>query len=535
LGILSQHPLLRKLLWILAGFVLLFSIAAIIVARRIQPIVRAKAEAMLENRFQSDVDLPSLEISLINGISVHGKGLVLRHHGRTDVPPLIEIHDFSAEMSWVGLFGKPFHIRKVHLDGLIIHIPPKEKREPEGPRPPEPPPAGPTSKKKTKDIPVLVDELVSDNAELDLIPGDPKKDPHVFLIHQLVMRSVGLGHSAAFEAKLTNAAPPGEIHTKGHFGPWQIEDPGQTALSADYTFKDADLGVFHGIAGILSSQGKFGGVLEDIAVEGWTNVPDFTVSIAGHPVLLKTDFQATVDGTNGNTLLHPVIAQFGKSTLICNGGVVKAKTGKGREVVLDVVTDHARIEDLLRFAVKSETPLMTGNVQLKTKFDLPPGPREIVERLQLDGQFGIGGGQFSSPEIRAKLEGLSRRGQGKPQDEDAGSAVSNLKGSFVLRDGQIRFRSLTFGVTGATVELAGTYGLKSEELDFHGKLHLDAKLSQITTGVKSFLLKPFDPFFRKNGETVLPIKVTGTRDKPSFGLDFHHKDESKEEAKTGGG
>jgi hypothetical protein len=44
-------------------------------------------------------------------------------------------------------------------------------------------------------------------------------------------------------------------------------------------------------------------------------------------------------------------------------------------------------------------------------------------------------------------------------------------------------------------------------------------------------LKPFDPFFRKNGVTVLPIKVTGTRDQPAFGLDFHRKkDESKNAA-----
>src|SRR5262245_48785047 len=219
---------------------------------------------MLENRFQSDVDLPTLEISLINGISVHGQGLALRHHGRKDVPPLIEIHDFRAEMSWLGLFGKPFHIRRVHLQGLEIHIPPKEKRDQEKDTTPDD--SAPKPKKKSKDIPVLVDELVSDDAQLILIPGDPRKDPHVFDIHQLVMHSVGLGHSAAFEAKLTNATPPGEIHTKGHFGPWHIDDPGQTPLSADYTFQNADLSVFHGISGILSSEGKFGGVLEDIAV-----------------------------------------------------------------------------------------------------------------------------------------------------------------------------------------------------------------------------------------------------------------------------
>ena len=509
---------LLPVLGIAATLLVLLCIAAVIVVRRIQPIVRDKAVAMLENRFQSTVELHDLEVSVTHGLSVRGDGLVLRYRGRTDVPPLLEIPAFSASMSWRGLFGRPFHIRNVNLKGLTIHIPPKQLRIKD-----------PNPGKKTRDIPVLVDELVSDDAELVLMPYDANKDAHVFSIHELVMHSVGLGRSATFHAKLTNAAPPGEIHADGHFGPWQIEEPGQTPLSAQYTFQNADLSVFHGIAGILSSAGKFGGVLDNIAVEGQTDTPDFTVMIGGHPVSLKTDFQATVDGTNGNTLLHPVIAQFGKSTLICNGGIVRAANGKGREIVLDVATDHARLEDLLRFAVKSAQPPLTGDVQLKTKFRLPTGRGDIADRLQLDGGFGIGGAEFASPEIRSKLESLSRRGQGKPQDEDAGSAVSQLKGSFLLRDGQITFHRLTFGVTGATVELAGTYGLQNEQLDFHGTLHLDAKLSQITTGVKSFLLKPFDPFFRKNGETVLPIKITGTRESPSFGLDFHHKDEKREE------
>lgn len=351
------------------------------------------------------------------------------------------------------------------------------------------------------------------------------------------MHSVGLGHSAPFEASLTNAVPPGEIKTKGNFGPWQAPDPGQTPLNASYTFKDADLGVFRGISGILSSEGNFGGILEKIDVKGETTTPDFMLSIAGHPMMLKTDFEATVDGTNGDTLLHPVIAHFLNTTLICNGGVVKAHAGKGREIVLDVTTDHARLEDLMRLAVKSKGAMMSGTVQLRTKFDLPPGKEEIVDKLKLDGQFGIGGAQFANPRVREKIEGLSRRGQGKPEDDDAGSAVSELKGDFLLRNAQITFRKLSFGVTGAKVELAGSYGLRDEKLDFHGHLRLKAKLSQTVTGFKSFFLKPFDPFFRKNGVTELPIKVTGTRDQPSFGLDFHHKndkDEKKETAKESG-
>jgi len=53
-----------------------------------------------------------------------------------------------------------------------------------------------------------------------------------------------------------------------------------------------------------------------------------------------------------------------------------------------------------------------------------------------------------------------------------------------------------------------------------------SKPSQMVTGFKSALLKPFDHFFRKNGVTEIPIKVTGKREHPSFGLDFHHKNKS---------
>jgi hypothetical protein len=509
----------RWVLGIAAFLIVVLGIGLYMLGSHLTPIVRNRALDMLRSRFDSEAEIRQLEVSVWHGIAVSGKGLVVRHHGRTDVPPLLEIAEFSGHMGWLALIDKPWHIRRIELKGLTIHIPPKEKREPSSP------------KKKQRDIPVIVDELVSNDGELDLLPGDPEKPIHQFLIHHLVMKSVGLGHSAPFEASLSNAVPPGEIKTAGHFGPWQREDPRQTPLSATYTFKDADLGVFRGISGILSSEGNFGGVLEKIDVQGETTTPDFMLSIAGHPMMLKTNFEATVDGTTGDTLLHPVIAHFLNTTLVCNGGVVKAHDGPGREIVLDVTTDHARLEDLMRLAVKSKGAMMTGSVRLSTRFDLPPGKTEIVDRLRLDGRFGIGGAQFANATVREKIEGLSRRGQGKPEDDDAGSAVSELKGDFLLKEAKITFRHLNFGVTGARVQLAGTYGLRDETLDFHGTLHLQAKLSQTITGVKSFLLKPFDPFFRKNGVTVLPIKVTGTRDQPSFGLDFRRKkDDSKSES-----
>jgi hypothetical protein len=480
------------------------------------PYLRKKAVEILGEKFHASVELKDFHVYLFPGARIEGSGLVLRHEARTDVPPLISIGEFSAEAGITGLLWKPWKIGQVKLKGLVIQIPPPTQRTKQ-------------DWSKARSMPVLIEGIVSDDAELRLLPKSADKDPHVFAIHHLVMHSVGLDRPASFTAQLTNAVPPGEIDTKGSFGPWSPDDPGQTPLSATYTFDKADLSVFKGISGILSSQGKFGGVLEKIEVEGKTSTPDFTVKIGGHPVDLETVFSATVDGTNGNTLLHPVTAHLLNTVIVAQGGVVKSPDKNGRAIVLDVTVEQGRLEDLIRLAVKAETPAMTGAIKFHTKFELPPETGvDIAGRLNLNGKFDVAQGQFTSPEVTGKIETLSRKGQGKPEDEDAGSSISELKGNFVLDNGVITFRGLTFTVTGAEVALNGKYALEKEDLDFHGKLRMKAKLSQTMTGAKSFLLKAFDPFFRKNGQTELPIKITGTREHPSFGLDLGHKDKEKE-------
>jgi len=481
-----------------------------------RPWIRARALDMLRSRFQGQVEIRDFRVSLFPIPSLTGSGMVIRHHGRTDVPPLIQVREFSATASFAGLVEKPLHIHEVRLQGLTIQVPPKERR-------------GRLMGPSTKDVPVLIDELVADDSELDILPGNPDKPIHQFVIHQLTMRHVGRGRPAPFVAVLTNPAPPGEIHVRGDFGPWQPDDPRTTPVTATYTFDHADLSVFKGVAGILASQGKFAGPLDNLQVNGETTTPDFTVTSGGHPMMLRTEFSATVDGTNGDTLLHPVIAHLLGSILVCNGNVIKSASGRGREVVLNVTAKNARIEDLLRLAVRTDKPPMTGTVDLKTRFDLPSPDAggEVVDRLKLDGRFGIGGMQFTSPQVRGKVENLSDRAQGRPKDTHEDDPLSQLRGDFKLRNAILTLRALGFQVAGAKVQLDGTYGLRSEDLNFHGRVQLQAKASQMVTGFSSVLLKPFDHFFRKNGVTQLPIKVTGKRDHPAFGLDFHHDKDDK--------
>jgi hypothetical protein len=75
--------------------------------------------------------------------------------------------------------------------------------------------------------------------------------------------------------------------------------------------------------------------------------------------------------------------------------------------------------------------------------------------------------------------------------------------------------------------------LISHKIDLHGQLQVDTKISNTTSGAKAILLKMMDPFFKKKrkGE-VLPVRISGTYEHPSFGLDLYHRDAQKISAPT---
>jgi len=248
-------------------------------------------------------------------------------------------------------------------------------------------------------------------------------------------------------------------------------------------------------------------------------------------VPLHTEFHAIVDGTTGDTYLQPVTARILNSSLVAHGSVMRTKDPEGHRVELDVMIEKGRIEDLLKLAVGTDPPIMTGSVRLRTKFDLPPGKPDFAKRLRLAGNFQVSGAHFTNEKIQAKIDALSMRSQGKPklaQDNIPDNVQSDVNSTFGLDNGLISFSQLEFRVPGTQVNLTGTYSLDGNQIDFHGKARLDAKLSHTVTGWKSILLKPADPFFSKNGAgTELPVKVTGIKSEPHFGSDFGHRDESK--------
>jgi hypothetical protein len=369
----------------------------------------------------------------------------------------------------------------------------------------------------------VVDEILCDNASLVILPKAAGKLPLEWEIHALNIYHAGANQSMAFRGTLTNAKPKGEIATKGDFGPWNLDDKGATPVSGSYEFTDADLGPFPGIAGILSSTGKYSGQLDKLEVSGVTDTPDFSLDRVGKPVPLHTEYSATVDGLNGDTYLHPVRATLIKSVIVSEGSVVKVPD-RGHNISLNIHAPDARIQDILALALKAETPLLNGPAKINAKLFLPPGKIKVLDKMILDADIAVDNAQWSSPKIREELQSLSRHGEGKPGDEEAGSSLSNLHCKFHLEKGVIHFSSVTFSVPGAAVDLAGDYGVQGGELNFKGQVRLQAKLSQLVTGAKSDFLKLLDPFFSKNGAgTELPITVTGTRENPTFGASIFHK------------
>ncbi len=473
---------------------------------------RAKFIEDFRQRYHGEPEFGELDIRILPRPHIVARNIVVRFKGRRDVPPLIQIQSLSARSGVISLLLH--HINYAHLEGLQIHVPPRDERASGGK---EPEHLDPRISK------FVIDEVTSDNAYLEILPGHPDKAPLPFSIEHLRLGPFAMDRPADFHAVLTNPRPKGLIEASGKFGPWQRDDPGETSLSGSYTLSHADLATFKGIAGTLSSNGKFAGKLNRMEADGETDTPDFMVRISGHPLPLHTRFHAIIDGTNGDTLLRPVYGQFLHSEVLARGGVVGNPGEQGHSISLDVVVSKGRLEDMLRLGLRGQPP-MTGNMSFHAKLSIPAADVDVIDKLQLDGQFGVAGAQFTQLNVEEKVKDLSRRAEGEPGNPDAGSAVSNLHGKFSLRNAVIHFSSLTFSVEGASVQLDGSFGIHDEKLDFHGTARLEAKVSQTQTGFKSVLLKAVDPFFKKKGAgAVVPIRITGTRENPSFGLDFGRK------------
>jgi hypothetical protein len=486
------------------------------------PFSRAAVVKALEETSLSKVDVGSFHATYFPRPGCLLQHVIFRHNLKSGTRPLIGVDSIRIETSFSGLLNK--HVKRIRAEGLHVSIPPRGTDE---------------HFETPKRSAFVIDDLIADGALLEVQRSDPNDPSLKFTFRGFSLSNVGSSGPASFKAEFSNPEPPGEIRAAGQFGPWNADEVGKTKVTGDYTFQHADLGTFQGISGLLSSTGKFAGVLDHIEVQGDTETPDFAVTSSSNQMPLLTQFHAVVNAENGDTFLQRVAATLGKTSIWSEGSIATQSGKSGKTASLQFTAQDGRIQDLLLLFATSRRAPMSGIVSFQAQVSIPPDQRRFLEKVELQGDFGIDAGSFNKADTQHGVNELSAGARGEKDQKgevESDTVLSNLRGHVVLKNTTARFSSLSFGVPGATTQLHGTYNVVSKKIDLHGTLKTDEEPSGTTHGFKTAMLKVLEPFFKKRHlGYVMPVKITGTYEHPVFGLDLSNPDDKKYEKRNSTG
>src|SRR5215813_12203175 len=128
----------RKVLLIAAAsflaFVFLLFVVALSKKRSAELRTRDWIVQLLEEKFQSNVELADFHVRVFPEMTVSGEGLSLHYWMTPEAPPLIRIERFSFSLGLLGVFRAPHRIERVKLKRMTITIPPREQRKAAAPR-----------------------------------------------------------------------------------------------------------------------------------------------------------------------------------------------------------------------------------------------------------------------------------------------------------------------------------------------------------------------------------------------------------------
>jgi len=507
----SKPRVHKRVLTICAVAVLaLLSTAAILLAVK-WPFTQAKMLEELATATSGSVQIHGFRTTYFPPGCVMER-VEFRQAGNSGGPPLLTAEKLTIRANYRGLFRK--RVEVMHLEDVRLDMGQKKQKSKSG--------ASETGSNSSSNASsTTIAEIVVDRAVIEF---PSKKQPLVFNVHRLTFGTFVQGKPTAFHVTVDNPLPPGLVGADGQFGPWDTADIAATPLSGTYTFRDAKLRSLGGIAGTLSSQGRFAGPARALRVQGTTDTPDFEVKSAAHPVHLRTQFQAEVNCTNGDVNLQSIRGEVEKTSFAVAGEVAGKTNPHSKVASLQVNDAGGRIEDWLRLLAPEQTPAMTGPISFQAHVTVPGGRPPFIQRVRLGGDFELTGVAFTKEKTQHGVSELSLRAQGQKlpdEKEPLPKIPGNLSGHVDLFDGVAHFSKLSFTIPGAHASMHGTYSFMDETIDLHGQLEVETKFSATATGPKGLVTRVVEPLFAKSrgkGE-ILPVKLTGSYDHASYGLD----------------
>jgi hypothetical protein len=457
----------------------------------------------LEQVSLSNVQIGRFEKAFFPHPGYIAQNVAFKRDNAANTRPLARVGKITCQGSWWALLTFTHQITRMDLEGVQVyvptHLPPAIRKHPE------------------PKIPPTVRELFAHGTVLEIDPRHPGAQTEHFDFPELALTDLAQNKPIHFRTLMLNRKLIGQLRAVGTVGPLTLRRIPETRISGDYHIRRYDLSTHKVVAGTLSADGRFNGTLGEAEVGGRTEIPDFSVTRSRHSMGLAAEYKTVVDAIRGDVVIQSAEAHFLRSTLIAHGSI----SGRdSKTLALDVDGRQARVEDLLRLVVKANRPPLDGALSMHAHVVLPPKQEPFLRRVQLQGDFTINGAEFTKRTTEEKLAELSARARGKKKAKVAGGSeavAAELKSDVKLQAGIATLSEARLAVPGAVASGAGTYNLLNEAIDLHGSLAMHATLSKAAGGIKSVLLMPLDPFFKKHGAgAVVPVRIAGTYSHPVF-------------------
>jgi len=364
---------------------------------------------------------------------------------------------------------------------------------------------------------IELDQFALHDASLDVIRNSGEK--LTFSVPQIVIKDLGSPTSGSFSAVINVPLPQMTVDSSGTFGTLVLGNLDATPVSGDFKVTRGSLGTFAALRGKILANGKFSGTFGAVDVDGKAASPDFELSKVGHALSLSTQFRAQVTVRSGEINLRSIDAELGKTRIRGAGVISPTKQDAPGFLNLDLTAPSGSVNDLLWLFSKAPEPDLIGPIRFHTIAALSRKPKHFLDEIQLKGNFVINNARFSSPATQTKLEKLSNRAEGHPDDPPSYTPISLISGDVDLHDAIAHLSNLQFRVDGADANGGGTFNIENHKVDFNGKLRMKAELSDTTKGFKAALLKLISPFYKKHGAgTDVPVSITGTSSRPKFAV-----------------